>query len=135
VLDSTHLAATEVRPFEVNRDEAGEGDATSQVFYLGNSPRLIVMRYSGRWSKVSERYFLGDSADFVVERDEVYYDRPVRGEVDPPPEIVSRVPSTYYFCGGRFLQGGERAIARLMVTTRDRVLKVIRKGARRPASG
>jgi hypothetical protein len=126
VFDSTHLAATAERPFEIvseHQGEAGEGGATSQVFYLGNAPKLIVMKYAGPWSRIRERYFLGDSADFVVERDELYFDQPLPDRAAPPPPVVSHVPRIYYFCGGRLFQGGDPEIARNMIATRRRVLK------------
>jgi hypothetical protein len=128
VFDSTHLSATPERSFKIitkHEGEGGEGEATSQVFYLGKQPKLVVMKYDGPWSKVRERYFLGDSGDFVVERNELYFDEPLRGRTGPLPPVVSRVPSTYYFCAEKLFQGGNRAIAGDMIATRNRVLKQI----------
>ena len=134
VFDSTHLAVTEEQPFEMRGPGAGEGEATSQVFLLAGRPKLILMKYYGPWSRVRERYFLGDSADFVVERDEVYFDEPLRNRQGPLPPIVSHVPSTYYFCGGKLFQGGNPAIARTLIITRTRVLKEIQNAPGRPRS-
>lgn len=133
VFDSTRLSSTPERPFEIvtqHEGEGGEGEATSQVFYLGKQPRLVIVKYAGPWSRVRERYFLGDSADFVVERDELYFDEPLRDRKAPLPPVVSHVPRVYYFCGGRLFQGGDPEIARNMIATRNRLLKQIQNAPR-----
>ena len=93
VADTTRLRHVEISP----SGESAEGSAID-VYYDGAKPRVVVVAYFGETGKAVTRFFLRDSANFVQERENVYYARPIGvGKT----EVMSRVRQVAYFCNGK----------------------------------
>ena len=79
------------------------------VYYASHAPRLIVATFFGETGRATNRYYLRDTATFVLEREELDYARPI--SVERRPRIVSRVKSVTYFCEGQPLNAVYAATA------------------------
>lgn len=113
------LAADTTRLRRVRRGGAGgrstEGTDAS-LFYDGATPRVIHAVYYGETGTLTLRYYLQDSVSFVVDRDEVRYERPITAG---PVRVATRTRSFTYFCRGRPIASphvGANAAAKAVLT-------------------
>lgn len=73
------------------------------VFYDGSVVRVLSATYLGETGKLMLRYYLVDSINFVVDREDVTYAGPLSGGAVT---VRSRVRDFAYFCGGKRIDQG-----------------------------
>ena len=100
--------------FELPRDEP-KGGSSANVFLAGRSPRIMSVMFIEAAGRVTERYVLADSLNFMFERTE----RPTSGS--PRDSVHRRV----YVCNGGAVHGESTDTARNHVAIVARRLRVL----------
>lgn len=118
-LDSTKLRRAKATAIP---EQHAEG-ARAQAYFDGNAPRIVVATFFGESGRSTERYFIGDSLDFVVDREEMYYRQPLDASKI---SYVSRVHTVYYFCGGSLVQAHSPGVASRLRGRFDRLVARLR---------
>lgn len=76
--------------------ESAEGGEMT-AYFQQDQPRVVVIQYFGETGKTIVRYFLASPDQYLVEREELRYARPI--SINSRPTIVARLPTTLYVCG------------------------------------
>lgn len=94
------------------------------VFSFGRTPRVIHASYMGETGRLDLRYYLLDSASFVVDRDEVRYARPI---TKSHARVASRIRNFAYYCDGKLLSDAYLGATRDLRPTLDTLLQSLQR--------